>query len=86
MWLVNGLGLGSLTVSCKHGNENLVFIEGDKFLGRISENKFPKMHSTTQSYNSHKILTCEFADVVLKNPETVNSLTSCANRLFYSDH
>ena len=67
---------GSLAVFCKRGNENSVFIEGEKFLGWISENKFPKMHSTTQSYNSHKILTCEFADFVLNNPETVNSLTS----------
>jgi hypothetical protein len=34
---------------------------------QISEYKFPKMHSTTQSYNNHKILTYEFADFVLKD-------------------
>lgn len=76
MWQENDLGLGSLAVSYKHGNENSVFIEGEIFLDRISEYKFPKMHSNTQSYNNHKILTYEFADFVLKNPATVNSLTS----------
>jgi len=86
VWLENGLGLGSLAVSYKHGNENSVFIEGEKFLDRTSEYKFPKMHSITHSYNNHKILTYEFVDFVLKNPATVNSLTSFANRLFYCDH